>query len=1259
MPRRERLLDQDSADPLVRFALELRALRRQAGDPTYRVLAGRAGFSVTTLADAASGRGLPTLAVIRAYVGACGGDVAAWERRWHGLASARTSAVGEPPDGVDGGIDTTPSPYVGLAAFEPGDADRFFGRAESTAELYARVGEQRFVAVFGASGSGKSSLLRAGLVARWAGGGGRYVVLTPGEHPLDNYRAALGSLPEPAAADRADAAGDLLVVVDQFEEVFTVCRDEATRKRLIALLLEAANRPDSRVRVVLGVRTDFYSHCVQDPGLAQELRQGQFLVCPLTTEQLRAVITRPATQAGTMVETALVTQIVADCTGQRGVLPLLSHALRETWQRRSGATLTLAGYQAAGGIVHAIAQTAELVYTDLDEHEQRLAKSLFLRLVALGDGTEDTKRRITTAELDLTEPKMAATVARLTEARLVTVDHDQLEITHEALIRHWPRLSGWLTEDRDGLRVHRQLTAATAVWNSLRQDPAALYRGVQLAIARHWVENRDVPLTGMERAFLTRSTRAEEQVRVLARKRARRQRVLVGALSVLVVVAGSLSVVAATSRRAAVLAAQALARQHDQIEAQVLLDRAAAKVTSDPALAAQLSVAAYRLDPDQQTRSGVLNYAAAIHAWHTSTPGYPLGLSPDGRLLVTDGGTAIQLWTLDAETHHARAVGSIPHSADNAPDGAEFSPDGSRLFIDSAQSGAELWDTSNPTRPVLLSRTFSDGVGEFGSDRYLMVEGARDTVWDLADPRHPTRLAVVPGSTTAGYAAVSQDGRIVVDLETGGTNSLRLWDISDRRQPRLVWQTVVPGDPGQDVLALKGSLLAIATDTGAIQLWDIAQVDTPAYLGTVRDQSPELVDGLTLSSDGTELAASLVDAVEVWDVSAPSSPHLMASVASHIDGDPQLMLAFRSDTTLVTSENPLDTESLTGSENTPVYWWNLPAPGLAGRTVNGAISPAFSPDGRTMATTEEPGTGAGWTQLWNVSKPASPVPLRTMTGTGVGEAAVFAPSGQVLATATGKGELWDDSDLQRPRPLAPLSDAPLAFSSNGRMLATTGGVWDVTDPASPHRLLKFAEPQIKGLVVFSPDSAMLAVSGWSPLGSSVVFWDLDNPQRPRIVGHLPVPATQLVFLPGSQALVTITFSGQVQLWNVADPARPRSIASFSGPPTSDQQLLVSPDGTTLAIAGADSTTQLWDVTSPRKPVLLAVLTDATPEAFDPTGRTLAVLGTDGSIQLREVDTTHVIAQLCQSTPTIDRATWHRYAPNVPYQPLCTPQPGRP
>ncbi|HEX5114631.1 MAG TPA: hypothetical protein VFW65_05485, partial [Pseudonocardiaceae bacterium] len=261
------------------------------------------------------------------------------------------------------------------------------------------------------------------------------------------------------------------------------------------------------------------------------------------------------------------------------------------------------------------------------------------------------------------------------------------------------------------------------------------------------------------------------------------------------------------------------------------------------------------------------------------------------------------------------------------------------------------------------------------------------------------------------------------------------------------------------------------------------------------------------------------------------------------------------------------------------------------------------------------------------------------------------------ATTAGRGMLWDDSDVQRPRPLGAVSDTPIVFSPNGRLLAGTSGVWDVADPVRPRLLLRFTGSQTNGLVAFSPHSDVLAVAGSGPEGSSVVLWNLRDPARPRIAGSLPVPASQLAFLPHSPILATITFSGSVRLWNVADPATPRAIAGLTGMQVTDQQLLVSPDGTTLAIAGTDSTTQLWNIADPTSPTLRAVLTDATPEAFDPTGQTLAVLATDGSVRLRDVAEKPVIAQICQSTPVIDPATWQRYAANVRYRPICPPRSG--
>lgn len=406
MPRPERALDDEDAT-LARFALGLRALRDNAGRPSYRTLAETTDYSVTTLSEAAGGRYLPTLAVTLAYVRACSGDVGEWEKTWHGVASELAAAAApESPAEPDGEA----SPYIGLATFEASDAHRFFGREKVVADLADRVGGQRFVAVFGASGAGKSSILRAGLVAAWTARGKPATLLTPGARPEQAYDAALATL--------GTGDTDRLLVVDQFEEIFTLCQDEAERERFLARLL-----PDPRVetggpRVVIGVRTDFYGHCADHAALAEALQDSQFLVGPMTPDELRAAIIQPAVQAGGNIETPLLAAVIADCAGQPGVLPLLSHALRETWQRRSGTRMTLSGYQAAGGITHAIARTAEHTYDALDARGRQLAKSLFLRLTAPGEGTGDTKPTSVVSSNSVAGPSTALASAYSSSVRV-------------------------------------------------------------------------------------------------------------------------------------------------------------------------------------------------------------------------------------------------------------------------------------------------------------------------------------------------------------------------------------------------------------------------------------------------------------------------------------------------------------------------------------------------------------------------------------------------------------------------------------------------------------------------------------------------------------------------------------------------------------------------------------------------------------------------------------------------------------------------
>jgi formylglycine-generating enzyme required for sulfatase activity len=479
-------------------------------------------------------------------------------------------------------------PYKGLDFFDVGDADLFFGRARLTAELVAYLCDHRLLAVVGASGSGKSSLVRAGMVPalqtgkhlqqddQRPAGSQRWPVhiLTPTAHPLKELSASLtrerdsvtaqATLMDDMAADTrsVDLYGSrmlarlgesasrperLLLVVDQFEELFTLCRDQDERKAFVDNLLTAA-APDGVTTVVLTLRADFYAHCAQFDNLRQALESSQRYIGTMNEAELRLAIEAPAQQGGWDLELGLVELMLEDVADEPGALPLLSHALLETWKRRTGRTLTLAGYQASGRVQGAIAKTADDTLAALTPPQQAIARRIFLRLTTLGEGVQDTRRRVLLDELmpgPAAATDLVTVLQRLQSARLVTTVREEepsrvggesapityVDVAHEALIREWPALGEWLAENREGLRVHRRLTEAVQEWVRLGKDPGALYRGLRLAQTLAWAKEHDADLNEQERAFLDASqatveAEQEERERIGREREAARQREL-------------------------------------------------------------------------------------------------------------------------------------------------------------------------------------------------------------------------------------------------------------------------------------------------------------------------------------------------------------------------------------------------------------------------------------------------------------------------------------------------------------------------------------------------------------------------------------------------------------------------------------------------------------------------------------------------------------------------------------------------------------
>jgi transcriptional regulator with XRE-family HTH domain len=426
------------------------------------------------------------------------------------------------------------APYKGLLFFDEADAELFFGRESLTTHLAEHVldlamdaeASARFLAVVGASGSGKSSLVRAGLAVALRRAGWDVCIFTPTMNPLRMLTSNLDTLTK--SAER------VLILVDQFEETFTLCRDEIERISFIEKLLSLAQDPSKRITVVIALRADFYSHCAQYPLLRQAVAAEQEYIGQMNADELRRAIEEPAKRGGWEFEPGLVDILLNDIGAQGtgepepGALPLLSHALLATWERRRGRTFTLEGYRASGGVRGAIAETAENVFNDqLNQMQRELARDVFLRLTELGEGTEDTRRRAALNELvrqSAEAAQLRAVLNTLAEARLITLNEDSAEVAHEALIREWQRLHEWLTQDREGLLLHRHLTESTYEWEARGRDPAELYRGARLAQAREWSSLNEGRLNASERTFLAASIEQEEHEAL--EREAQRQREL-------------------------------------------------------------------------------------------------------------------------------------------------------------------------------------------------------------------------------------------------------------------------------------------------------------------------------------------------------------------------------------------------------------------------------------------------------------------------------------------------------------------------------------------------------------------------------------------------------------------------------------------------------------------------------------------------------------------------------------------------------------
>jgi WD40 repeat protein len=626
-----------------------------------------------------------------------------------------------------------------------------------------------------------------------------------------------------------------------------LCHNNYERDWLISALTAAASAASSRTRVVLGVRADFQDRC-------EKMVAARVFVNPMSEEEFRLAITEPAIRAGCRLETALVSRLMSIAANQPGCLAAISHTLLETWRRRRGASLTLAGYEATGGVVEVIARGAESVFAALDGAQRDIAKQIFLRL----SGTEDTKRRVCRDELDQ-NPDTGLVLDRLARARVVILDRDSVELAHERLIAHWPRLREWLNEDRSGHRIHLELTEATNAWQALDRDAGALYRGIRLSRAESWAASRDSVLTAREREFLYASLDARSGEEATAARRTKRLRWLVALLTALLALA-------ATAVGFAIRAEQAATHERDVALAQRAIRDAAAVRQTDPSLAGQLALTAYRLDPTPESRGAVLSDALRLYGHNGAVRA--LGFSPDGHTLVTAGeDRTTRVWDVTAP-YQARQVASLGDLAEDVK-AVTVSPNGRIVATTSADSTVRLWDFLDPQGPRQIGRMAGGLSAAFNSDGSMVATGSMDRqirLYDITGAAGPQLLAAILGDNPA-FAVAFSPGRPI--LAAGSNHDAVLFDITDRRNPLKLSAARGDGLVQSLQFASDDRTLVMAGGEEAARMFDVTDPLLPRSLAALRDPGANVTSVAYVPGGPLVVTASDRGTLRLWNSTTP------------------------------------------------------------------------------------------------------------------------------------------------------------------------------------------------------------------------------------------------------------------------------------------------------------------------------------------------------------------------------------------------------
>ena len=1058
------------------------------------------------------------------------------------------------------------NPYKGLAAFEEVDANNFFGRDTLIDHLLTRLREQQlnehFLAIIGPSGSGKSSVVQAGLIPRMRSGtlpgsSNWFIVeMVPGSRPLEELEAALlrvavnppTSLLTQIKEDErgliratkrilADNRSEIFLFIDQFEQVFTHARDKAEVTHFLNSLVAAATDPECRLRIVITLRADFYDKPLLYPAFGDLVRRFSEVVLPMSEVELERAIVGPAERVGVVLEPGLVTQIIADVSEEPGALPLMQYALTELFEKRSGRVMTLEAYHHIGGALGALARRADEQYQELNEAERELARQLFLRLVTIGDGgSDDTRRRVLHSEMMSIAPDIEQIVTVFGRSRLLTFDHDPItreptiEVAHEAIIRQWQQLRGWLDESREDLINQRRLAAAAAEWQRSDQDPSYLATGARLEQIEEWQRESRLALSQEENEYLQKSMAEREQrlaaenarqarEKALEQRSRARLRLLVVVMGVALVIAIVLTSVAVTANDEA-QAARSLAESNaeaarlsaDEARSFALDANARNLLTAhNPPLALALAIEAYQAyQPPaaevQQTLAQAAYGPNARFRWELDS-GSITGVSTNGTvsLAVTADGRVV---LVDFST--GEPSGPAFDLGGESAFSVDLSADGTQAVTGLYSGDILLWDVA--TGEVLQRFSgHSDVVSDVALRDGRVLSGSLDRSVRLWDAESGEALQVIETPGAILRVVFSPDNLLAAsssaDVTAGAGHppeerdrTIRVWNLESgeevqRFEPNSGFVRAIDYSPDGRYI-LSGTWNSV--DDGTLQLWNI---ETGLLERRFYGAHSDIITDVHFNTDGSRiLSASWDRSVRVWDVTTGLELERFESHADRV-----LSAAFTPDESYI----------VTGTGN---IGNNIPNP-----------------------ASDAPADTSIW--LWDLRNRAQIHALEGHTDW-IWSVAV-SPDGQVGATGSG----------------------PISLPAGGGSDITVR-LWDLE---SGEEIRAFeGHTNTINWVSFSPDGEHVLSAGWD---NTVRENDVNSGEsREAFTGHTDRVFSAVYHPDGTQAL-SASRDRTVRLWDVATGEEIRVLEGHEGDVNS---AVFSPDGSLIASASSDQTIRLWD-----------------------------------------------------------------------------------